>query len=103
MSYHRTIAISAAVLLQTQGAYAETIDQDFERCVTTALEQRGQTAKAIVVDNGGFSQDDLDHDTSPRSTRYRMQVNSKSSGEDLGTVTCTISYSGDVLKATFDS
>ena len=102
MTYLRTIGISTAILFQASGSWAKTMDQDFERCVSTALEQRGQTAKAIIVNTGALSQSELDHDASRHSTRYRMRVNSKSSGEDLGTVTCTISYSGDLLAAAFD-
>ena len=103
MSYLRTIGIATTVLLHAQASHAKPIDQDFKRCVSTALEQRGQTANTIFVKNGSLSQNELDHDASRQSNRYRMQVNSKSSGENLGTVTCTISGSGDLIAAAFDS
>ena len=102
MSYTRTLGFASALLLQAPASYAESIDQDFQRCVSTALEQRGQTAKAITINTGAMSRSELDHDASRPSTSYRMRLNSKSTGEDIRTVNCKISYSGNLLAVSLD-
>ena len=99
----RTISISTALLVHSTGSFATNIDQDFQRCVSEALQQQGKSATAISVNTGGLKQQELDHSVSFRTVQYRAQVNTKTSGKDLGTVTCRLSRSGDLLSASFDS
>lgn len=101
MSYLRTISISTVLLLQPLGSQAKGVDQDLQRCASAALQQRDQSAATISVNTSGLKQHELDHD-SGRKVEYRMLVTNKVSGEDLGTVTCSLSNSGDLIAASFE-
>ena len=102
MSYLRTISISAALLIQTAGVHANNVDEDFQRCASAALQHRGLTANAISVSQNALRAKDFDHDDSRHIVEYRLHINNEADGEDLGTVTCRLSQSGDLVAAVFD-
>ena len=102
MSYLRTISISTVLLLQPLSSHAKSVDQDMRRCASVALQELNQSAKKISVNTGGLKQQDLDHAVSRRKVEYRMLLTNKASGQNLGTVTCSLSNSGDLIAATFD-
>ena len=97
----RNLSASFSILIATTSAFASTVDNDFQRCASVAMQESGQSANKIVIDNGGLKERELDHDLSPFRSQYRMQVVNKASGEALGVVTCTVSGSGDVLNSSF--
>ena len=103
MSYLRTIAISTIALLSAASANATNLDRDFQRCASAALKDSDRTVSVINVANKDLTPAELDHSFSAHTAEYRMRVTNPASGEDLGNVTCTISRSGDLLSAFFDS
>ena len=104
MSHIRAITISTVLLLQIADAQATTrLDDDFQRCASEALNERKQTAAVINVNNGGLSTDDLTHKSSKKASTYRMQVTNTASGEDMGSITCIISRTGELISSIFDS
>ena len=104
MSYIRAITISTVLLLQIADAQATTrLDSDFQRCASKALSERKQSAGVINVDNSGLTTNDLIHNASTKAATYRMQVTNSVSGEDMGSITCIISRTGELLSSYFDS
>ena len=102
MSYLRTISISTVLFLQPLGSHANSVDQDMQRCVSAALLELNQSANKISVNTSGLKRQDLDHAISGRKVEYRMLVTNKVSGEELGTVTCSLGNSGKLVAAAFD-
>lgn len=102
MSYLRAISISTVLLFQPITSYAKNVDQDLQRCASAALQERGQSAKLISVNNGRLKQRDLDLEPSVFTSEYRMTITNKATGLKLGTVACTLNRSGELLEASFD-
>ncbi len=105
MSYLRTIVISSVALLNVASASASTanLDQDFKKCASAALQNTDRSLPTINVANQGMTSDELDHSFSSRTSEYRMRVINPSSGKDIGSITCTLSHTGDLLSAFFNS
>lgn len=102
MSYLRFICISTTLLLAVSSANATNLEQDFQRCASVALNSRAQSAALISVDNQGLKLGQLNHDISGKRLEYHMDVVEKSSGKDLGSVTCTFTLRGDLISSVFD-
>jgi len=102
MSYFRIIGVLSVFLFNFSSVHAAGADKDLQRCASAALQERGQSAKSISVNNSGLSQKDLDHDISSRTLQYRMRLANNTSGEDLGNVTCTLNSLGELVSAVFD-
>ena len=97
------ISIAIAVLAQSSTSMAATASQELKSCASAALAQRKQSADAITVDTGGFKKWSLNHSTSQKWNEYKMQLTGKTSGKDLGIVSCRVSAKGELISATFDS
>ncbi|MFQ3243742.1 MAG: hypothetical protein ACI9SP_000367 [Arenicella sp.] len=102
MSYFRIIGVLSVFLFNFSSVHATSADKDLQRCASAALQERGQSAKSISVNNSGLTQSDLDHDLSGRKLQYRMHLANTVSGEDLGEVTCTMNSLGELVSAVFD-
>lgn len=105
MSHIRISSLLVGLLVSATvsvSALAKAVDTDFKRCAEAALQERNQTAGSVQVKTGGMSRSELDHDLSVKGTVFRMLVTDTSSGQDLGTVTCEVSKTGDLLAASFD-
>ncbi|MFT6409175.1 MAG: hypothetical protein ACJAQ6_002600 [Arenicella sp.] len=103
MSYLRIISVIAVFSFNFSSAYALSADKDLQRCASAALQERKLSALVISVDNTGLTKKDLDHDISSRTRQYRMQLANSVSGEDLGSVTCTLNSLGELISSAFDS
>ncbi|NNC99373.1 MAG: hypothetical protein HKN85_04250 [Gammaproteobacteria bacterium] len=102
MSSMRTIGISIALVVQPISLLAKNVDEDFQRCAVEALKERGQVATVVSVNSSRLTQDELDHDSSATRSEYHLLLTSKDSGENLGTVICTLDRSGDIIASNFD-
>lgn len=102
MSYLRNISISTVLLVQPVASHANSVDQDLQRCASAALQQLNHSAEKITVNTGRLKRQELDHAISGREVKYRMLVSNKATGEDLGTVTCSLDQSGELIAAKFE-
>ena len=102
MFYLRTISLATIFISSISSANAAKLDQDFQRCASAAFEGAQQSAVKVSVDNGGLSPRELDHNASSDRLVYRMRVNSRVSGKDMGSITCTLSRFGKIISANFD-
>ena len=101
MFYFRILSISTLLFVQISSSQASDVELDFQRCATAALQQRGQAAAVITVDTSGLKRHQLDHNAAPGIFEYRMQIDSPTSGEELGVANCKFGRSGDLLAVTF--
>ncbi|MFT5612017.1 MAG: hypothetical protein ACI9LU_002526 [Polaribacter sp.] len=102
MSYLRAISLFTVIFFQPITSYAKNVDQDLQRCASAALHQRGQSAARIFVNSGGLKKQDLDRDRSVFTSEYKLKITNKVTEHELGTVTCKVHRSGEVLEAAFD-
>jgi hypothetical protein len=103
MFYFRIISLFTVCLINLSSAHATSADKDLQRCASAALQERKQSALVISVDNSGLTSQDLDHDISSLTLQYRMRLANNVSGEDLGSVTCTLNKLGELISSVFDS
>ena len=102
MLHQRLITLFAFLLIQPLSSHASTLDEDFQRCASAALQAREQSATVINVITDGQHSHEYDHEPARSKSKYRMLITNNLSGEDLGEVTCTLDYSGNIIAAVFD-
>ena len=99
----RSITASLFIFALPISVSAGHVSQDLKSCASSAIADRQQTAKAISVIDSGLKKSQLDHGTSSKWSEYKMLITGKTSGTILGTVSCKISKTGELISASFDS